>query len=246
MDADGDVVWWATGPTQNSRSHLSWDGTHMYMMSLNVQNSSRGKSCRSAWTGPEVRRSRNGGVPPRYGLDPHGVRDLAVEQGGMDAPCSLVEVTDGTWATKTVVADMSSVYTSNTFHTNAIHYYPKDDSYTVGDCNPNLYVKLTRAGVAGLAVRRVEPQGRGQDLLGRDRLAGESRAPPARRRHVPVLQQQRERGVGLQVEYDEHDRRRRPGPYTASGATSSVLGDVQGLPNGNMLVTFSTSARSTR
>jgi hypothetical protein len=31
--------------------------------------------------------------------------------------------------------------------------------------------------------------------------------------------------------------------YTASGATSSVLGDVQRLPNGNNLVTFSISGQ---
>ena len=32
------------------------------------------------------------------------------------------------------------------FHTNSVHYYPGDDSYTVGDRNPSLYVKLTREG----------------------------------------------------------------------------------------------------
>jgi len=31
--------------------------------------------------------------------------------------------------------------------------------------------------------------------------------------------------------------------YTASGATSNVLGDIQRLPNGNYLVTFSTSGQ---
>jgi hypothetical protein len=30
---------------------------------------------------------------------------------------------------------------------------------------------------------------------------------------------------------------------TATGATSNVLGDVQRLPNGNLLVTFSTSGQ---
>ena len=31
--------------------------------------------------------------------------------------------------------------------------------------------------------------------------------------------------------------------YTASGASSNVLGDIQRLPNGNYLVTFSTSGQ---
>ena len=31
--------------------------------------------------------------------------------------------------------------------------------------------------------------------------------------------------------------------YTASGASSNVLGDIQRLPNGNYLVTFSTTGQ---
>ena len=41
---------------------------------------------------------------------------------------------------------MSTVYTSNTFHSNAVHYYASDNTYTVGDRNPNLYVKVSRTG----------------------------------------------------------------------------------------------------
>ena len=63
----------------------------------------------------------------------------------MDAPCSLVErADDGTM--KTIVANMNTVYTPNTFHTNSIHYYPSDNTYTLGDRNPNLYVKVSRTG----------------------------------------------------------------------------------------------------
>src|SRR4029079_4893513 len=43
FDSDGNPVWWATGPSGRSRIQMSWDGSKMYMMALNVQNSGAGK-----------------------------------------------------------------------------------------------------------------------------------------------------------------------------------------------------------
>ena len=76
---------------------------------------------------------------------PGGFATLLWNTSGMDVPCSMVERTDsGTM--KTVVANMNTVYNSNTLHTNSIHYYPSDNTYTLGDRNPNMYVKMSRTG----------------------------------------------------------------------------------------------------
>ena len=40
---DGAPVWWATSPSAPSRIQMSWDGSKMYMMALNVQNTGSGR-----------------------------------------------------------------------------------------------------------------------------------------------------------------------------------------------------------
>ena len=76
---------------------------------------------------------------------PGGFATLLWNSSGIDAPCSLVERADSGTMT-TIVANMNTVYNSTTFHTNSVHYYPSDNTYTLGDRNPNLYVKVSRTG----------------------------------------------------------------------------------------------------
>ena len=57
-DSDGAPVWWATGPSGVSRIQMSWDGSKMYMMALNVQNSARARSRSSTWTAATPPRCR--------------------------------------------------------------------------------------------------------------------------------------------------------------------------------------------
>jgi hypothetical protein len=40
----------------------------------------------------------------------------------------------------------SNLYLSNAFHANAIHYVPFDDSFTIADRNPNVFVKVSGTG----------------------------------------------------------------------------------------------------
>ena len=68
------------------------------------------------------------------------MRSLSIAATGMLAQQLNVEVISNN------IANMNTVYNSSTFHTNSVHYYPSDNTYTLGDRNPNLYVKVSRTG----------------------------------------------------------------------------------------------------
>jgi len=245
IDADGTVVWSAAGPSMPSRSHMSWDGTHMYMMALNVLNTNQGNIESVAMDGT--------GNTPLAGLTtshhdltaiPGGFATMLWNKAGTDAPCSLVERADATGTFTTVVADMSSVYnsTTNTFHSNAVHYYPSDNSYTVGDRNPSLYVKLSRTGSLLWQFGGSNPKDQSKFFTG---------VPTWSVNHGHQLLAD---GTFLFFNNTPNEAwiyrldttnmtAAKTLTYTATGASSSVLGDVQQLPNGNYLVTFSTSGQ---
>src|SRR4029078_10705719 len=67
---------------------------------------------------------------------PGGFATVLWNTSGIDAPCSLVEPSD-TGPQTTIMPNIPTVYNSNPFHTNSIHYFPSDNTYTLGDRNPN-------------------------------------------------------------------------------------------------------------
>jgi hypothetical protein len=186
---------------------------------------------------------------------PGGFATPLWNMSGTDAPCSLVEFDDD-GMTKTVIADMASVYTSKTFHTNALHYYARDDSYTIGDRNPNLFVKVTRAGELVWQFGGADPVdpskfftgvstwtvNHGHHLLADGTFffynngggGGPGGGPGGG-------------GGGMTVASTAFLYKLDTTTMTATqlskftGLNSMVLGDAQILPNGNFLVTASTS-----
>jgi hypothetical protein len=243
LDADGAPVWWATAPSEPSRVHMSWDGTKMYMMALNVQNANVGNIQSVAMDGTGTQ-TLSGFTTSHHDLTaiPGGLATMLWNKSGTDAPCSLVERADSTGTITTVVADLGSVYNSSTFHSNSIHYYPSDDTYTVGDRNPSLYVKLTRAGALVWQFGGSNPKDQskfftnvpvwsvnhGHQLLADGTFLFFNNTP----------------NEAWEYQLDTATMTAsKTLTYTASGASSTVLGDVQRLPNGNILVTFSTSGQ---
>jgi hypothetical protein len=243
IDPDGAVVWSATGPASPSRSHMSWDGTHMYMMALNVQNTNAGNVQSVAMDGTG-NTALSGMTTSHHDLTaiPGGFATMLWNKSGTDAPCSLVERADAAGTITTVVADMTTVYTSTTFHSNAVHYYPSDNTYTVGDRNPSLYVKLSRTGSLIWQFGGSNPKDQSKFFTG---------VPTWSVNHGHELL-----ADGTFIFFNNTPNEAwvyklntsnmtasKTLTYTASGATSNVLGDIQRLPNGNYLVTFSTSGQ---
>ena len=124
---------------------------------------------------------------------PGGFATLLWNSSGIDAPCSLVERADSGTMT-TVVANMNTVYNSNSYHTNSIHYYPSDNTYTLGDRNPNLYVKVSRTGQLIWQLGGTNPKDAAKQFSGGRHLVGQPRTPPARRRNVRAVQQRLDDG----------------------------------------------------
>ena len=214
----------------------------MYEMALNVMNTSAGKIVIQPLDGSAAT-ALSGVAASHHDLTaiPGGLATPMWNSSGMDAPCSIVELTES-GAKTTVIADVGTVYTSTTFHTNSIHYYARDNSYTIGDRNPNLYVKVSRTG----------------QLIWQ---FGGSNPKEATKNFTGVTAWQVNHGHHLTADgtfvfFNNNAnemwnykldtstmKATQVMHYTASGATSNVLGDAQVLPNGNILVTFSTGGQ---
>jgi hypothetical protein len=244
IDPDGTVVWSAPSgvPQQPSRVHLSWDGSKMYEMSLNVMNTSAGKIVIQPLDG-SASTSLAGVQASHHDLTaiPGGLATPMWNTTGTDAPCSVVEFTEA-GAKTTVLADVGTVYTSKTFHTNSIHYYMRDNTYTIGDRNPNLYVKISRTGDLIWQFGGTSPKDSTKNFSGVTTWMvnhGHHLTPDGTfvffNNNANEMWNYKLDTSTMKATQVMH--------YTASGATSNVLGDAQVLPNGNILVTFSTGGQ---
>jgi len=248
IDSDGTTVWVAPSgqvPQQPSRAHLSWDAKRFIVMSLNVMNSSAGKIQSVAMDGTDAKSVSGAGASHHdFTAIPGGVATLMWNSSGIDAPCSLVEFPDA-GGSKTIVADMKTIYKSNSYHTNAIHYYERDDSYTVGDRNPNLYAKVTRAGAL------VWQFGGSSPIDAAKNFSGVTTWSVNHGHHLTADNQfvfyNNSTGNSSAAFVYQLDLATMKATQTAklTGTNSMVLGDAQMLPNGNILISGSTTGTIT-
>ncbi len=259
VDAEGDPVWWTEAPASCSRAKMSFDGQHMWMVGVNAQSiaSDSGEVARVSMDGL----TRHGKIP---GLS-NCHHDLTILPDGRVA-CLSWSQSSGEQASDLLESDYlgevtniatldSNVYAGNseapngpiggaTYHANSIHYHQADDTYTFGDRNPNVYLKISRAGeplwqfggsCAGAKARQCITGdwqvNHGHDLLDDGTFLlfnnGQSGASQA---------------LFYQLSEGETFVATRTGAYSP-GTSSIVLGDVQRLPNGNTLVSFSTASK---
>jgi len=260
IDADGAVVWWAAAPTGCSRARLDYEAQNLWMLALNVMNSG-GEMRRVSMDGLDTENAVSGlsGAHHDFTVLPGGVvAALVWAGGGIDPESNLVERSpDGT--TRTAFRVGANLYAggpselgggSSSFHANSLLYHPGDDSYTIGDRNPNLFVKATRTGqpvwqFGGNCSGAPAPKcatatwdvNHGHHLLDDGRFllfsngAFMSTTPSVV--YEFTLNTANSPMTATQVQS-------RTG---ASNSHSDSLGDVQRLPNGNTLVTFSVSGR---
>ncbi len=256
IDADGDVVWWAAAPRDCGRARMDYEGKNLWMGTLNAQNLN-GEMRRVSMDGTDVQNNVSGLSRAHHDFTvvPGGiVAVLAWRGGGTDVESDLLErAPDGTVTTAFGIG--SNVYAggpselgagSNTYHANSIQYYAADDSYTIGDRNPNMFVKVTRSGTpvwqlggncSGAPAPRCATAdwdvNHGHHLLDDGTFVLFSNGPffssvPSRA-HVFTLNTSGNAMTATEVH-----------SYASStNAHSDSLGDVQRLPNGNTLVVFS-------
>ena len=261
IDADGTVVWTAAAPASCSRARMDYEGANMWMMALNVQNS-----------GGEMRTMSMDGVTTQNNISglSKAHHDFTVLSGGVvatmvwsatgtDPQSDLVErSSDGT--VKTVFHIGSNLYVggqsalgggSNTYHCNSILYHASDDTYTIGDRNPNMYVRVSHAGqpvwqFGGSCTNAPAPRcatgswtaNHGHHLLDNGNLLFFNNGPFGSASTPSHVYEYSISTTGTSLTATQVKT------YTASNNFhSDSLGDVQRLPNGNTLITFSTPSQ---
>ncbi len=240
FDTDGDVVWLAAAPSQASRARMSWDGKHMWAAALNNMGSTdSGEMRRVSMDGLDIENDVPGlsGAHHDFTVTPDGVAAIVFNSSG----CSGIVERSNDGTITTLVADVSTIYTPNgDCHTNYLRYYESDDTFTVSDRNPNLFVKIARDGTllwqfggtspldASFSVAESWRVNHGHDLGDNGRFVFFNNGDPGTAR---VLE--------FQLNGSNMTASRR---WTYSpGMSSSTLGDVQRLPEGHYLVTFSST-----
>ena len=247
-DADGAPVWWSTGPSGTSRIQMSWDGSKMYLMSLNVQNSGAGAVKIMGMDGSGATMA-SGMAASHHDMTaiPGGFATLLWNTTGTDAPCSLVERMENATTNTVIVADMNSVYnTSNgRYHTNSVHYYPSDNTYTLGDRNPNAYVHITRTGQLLWQLGGGTPKDMSKFFSGVSTwMVNHGHHMLADGSFILFNNGSMSGGSSAARVFKLNTTNMTATSsltYMASGVSSNVMGDAQFLPNGNILVTFSQS-----
>ncbi len=247
IDADGDIVWYADGPQDPTRARMDYEGKNMWMVSLNLTN--QGGEMRSvSMDGEHEQRDVPGfeNAHHDFTVMPGGkVAALVWRTAGVDPESELViRAPDGSLTTAFEVG--SNLYQSDAFHANAIHYIPFDGSFTVSDRNPNLFVKVSASGAP-------EWQLGGQC---ENAPAGSSCSPQSWQVNhghqlledgTFVLFNNRSTETAhvfeFQLDATPNSLSARLVEDYAGDAASSNLGDVQRLPGGNTLVTYSSDGQ---
>jgi len=244
LDSDGDYVWWyptgdgdeprGIGGPDVSRARMAYDGKSVWLRNVNVGG---GASL--------VRRVSMEGELLAELTVPDGHHDLAVLPHDSVAyivhvgTCDVIVEQDAA-GNLTQIFDVRDAVDSRLYdcHSNSLHYNVEDDTYTLSSLNYDQYTKFTRGGeiVWRLGGEQSSFTGSGAAW---DRQHGHHNLPGG---HILIFNNgafNSPSGV-FEVALDTiAGTAERVWQYENNGLGSSVLGDVQRLPNGNTLVTYS-------
>ena len=244
IDADGEIVWFFAGPLNSCRAQMDYEGNTMWMITCNPINEI-GELRSVSMDGAQVSMNVAGFDGAHHDLTvmPGGkVAALVWSTPGNEPPSDLVIRTpDGQVTTAFTIG--SNIYLSDIFHADAIHYIPSDDSFTISDRNPNVIVKVSSDGTPRWQLGGVcdgaptgthcSPQSwqvnHGHHLLDDGTFLLFNNTETYGDAHVLEIKlDDTASGFAATVVRD----------YTGTAA-STTLGDVQRLPGGNTLVTYS-------
>jgi hypothetical protein len=260
IDADGAVVWASPdAPPGCSRARMDYEGANMWMMSLNVSNSG-GEMRTMSMDGVTVQKNVSGLSKAHH--------DFTVLKGGIVATMAWNATSTGTdpesdlferapdGTIRTAFHIGSNLYAggpsavgtgTNTYHCNSISYHPSDDSYTIGDRNPNLYVKASRSGAlawqfggscsGAKAAKCVEGSwqvNHGHQLLDNGNFVLFNNGPFGSTAASHVFEYSLSTSDDMSATLVEDF-------VPSNSYHSDALGDVQRLPNGNTLITYSSN-----
>jgi hypothetical protein len=245
IDSDGIVVWRTDVGTWPSRAHMDWDGEYMWAASGTVAPSDLGTVTRVRMDGSDAEQI------PGLGSNHH---DFAVLPGGTTAflmwtgdktqqTSDLVERSpDGTLRTVATLDGTTLLTSATSFHANALRYYARDDSYTVSDLYTQVISKMNRQGgvewqVGGCAA---------SSLCANTSFWGNHGHELLENGNLLYFSANYAMGHGMPSPVNEYSLSQQSGYLTATlewsyegQFGSDNFGDVQRLPNGNTLITYS-------
>lgn len=223
LDADGDVVWWfGGGPNGIARARMSEDGKNMWIA---ISGNTGAPLMRVRMDGLETQSYPN--VTAAHDITPIGGATMAYLDYGERDCQSIFEIDPG--GTASEVFESTSVVSSSNCHGNSLRYSKKQNVYTFSDHLTDVFV-VDRSGAVLWRL--------GQRVSGGNATWG-----GAQHGHQLLddgLLIFANNGAGNNasqaIEYtlDGTERRR-----FASGGFTANLGDVQRLPGGNTLITYS-------
>jgi hypothetical protein len=223
MDADGDVVWWyAGGPNGIARARMSEDGKNMWIA---ISGNTGAPLVRVSMDTLDSQSYAN--TVAAHDLTPVGGAMMAYLDYGETDCDSIFEIDPGGAARE--VFESQGVVATNGCHGNALRYSKKENVYTFSDHMTDVLV-VDRAGALQWRLSQRVTGGNaswggaqhGHQLLDDGILIFANNGGGTNASAV--------------VEYalDGSERRR-----FASGGYTANLGDVQRLPAGNTLITYS-------
>lgn len=263
LDADGAVVWYVVGPADPGRAHMDYEGKNMWIMSLNPVTAPLGQLQFVSMDG-QTRNDRVDGfeyahhdfvVMPegriatmvwRIETDP----DQPAQPFGRSIESDLiVRAADGTITTAFGIG--SNLYTSDEpFHANALHYIPKDDSFTISDRAPAVIVNVRSSGqvqwqLGGSCVDA--PVGPAKCVAGSwldthgHHLLSDGSLLVFNNFASEDVEESRILEFDLSTAAESVDVI--PVKEYVGTHKTAILGDVQRLPNGHTLITYSTAGK---
>ena len=227
LDGDGEIVWWGRGGPAGgiARARMSADGKNMWMTSASN-------------TGNPIQRLSMDTLDAQTYANAVGSHDLTAVSGATmafleygESDCDSVYEIDPS-GTKREIFESQGVVNTSGCHGNALRYSQKEDVYTYSDVSQDVFV-LNRSGqVQWRLSQRV--------MSGRGAWGGVQHGHQLLDNSIIILANN---GAGnnmsAMIEYSltgAELRRFVSGDYTQN------LGDVQRLPGGNTLVTFSNAS----
>lgn len=252
LDKDNDVVWWFDPKTVVSnfsdltRARMSNDGKYMYIAHGNV---------------PEGAGANGGAHMVKVAMDGTGATDLSssfanmnhdftilpddtmyfVAYGTGGATCDDIKQYVPSTGMTTTVMNIGKAFTSGMCHGNAIEYSKEDDTLIWSDPDHNAYVKIKRTG----EIIWVLGGGSDNDFTGDAATwTTEHNLDVLGANHILMFNNDRapnpSNAIELQLDTTAKTATKL-WEYTPTGVqNNAIMGDVQRLPNGNTLVTYST------
>jgi hypothetical protein len=247
LDQDGDIVWYGggvTGQDGTSRSRLDWESKYMWSVAANPFPG-QGAIRRVSMDGLEDTTNIPGTEYRHHDFTavPGGTMTFLVHLAAQMGTCSrIVEVhPDGT--TTEVVGNINDIYKQvNDCHPNSIHYQVEDDTYTLGDREASMFVKIKRDGELVWQLGGANPLGASFQGAGTWSIShGHHYFMKGSEMHMLLFNNGSGLGGSNILEFVLDETAMTANKIWTLGVDgTAVMGEVQRLPNDNMMVVLTT------